>query len=122
MATSDSPLQMPAQRFQSDEKSHRANNRALEQFGNVASYGFVPVGGVIGYAGSSAPAGYLACNGAEINRRAYKELFSVIGTDYGVGDGSTTFNVPTAAQASAIFYSSGSAPSNGLLLIRTGVY
>jgi Microcystin-dependent protein len=121
MGTSDSPLQMPSKRFTTDEKGHRANNQALETFGNIAFFGFVPVGGIIGYAGSSAPAGYLACNGAAINRHAYAGLFSIIGTTYGVGDGSTTFNIPTRLQASQVL-ANGTAGANGLLLIRTGVF
>lgn len=43
---------------------------------------------------SSAPAGWLKCNGAAISRTLYAKLFGVIGTTYGVGDGSTTFNLP----------------------------
>ena len=119
-STSDSPLQMPAKNFESDEKPHRANNGALEQAGNIFSLGNVPVAGVIGYAGTVAPAGYLACNGAAIKRLSYKGLFKLIGTTYGVGDGSTTFNIPTAAQAADIF--GGVAPGSGIMLIRTGVY
>ena len=46
------------------------------------------------FAGSSAPAGWLLCNGAAISRTTYAALFTEIGTTYGVGDGSTTFNVP----------------------------
>ena len=46
------------------------------------------------YAGVSAPAGYLLCNGQAVSRTTYSNLFSVIGDAYGVGDGSTTFNVP----------------------------
>lgn len=121
-STSDSPLQMPAKRFETDEKAHRSNNTALEQFGNVAFLGFIPVGGVCGYAGNAAPAGFLNCNGAAIKRLAYKALFSIIGTNYGVGDGSTTFNIPTYAQARAIFGGTAAAPSNGIMIIRTGVY
>jgi len=118
--TSDSPVQMPAKRFESDEKAHRANNGALEQFGNIAFLAFVPIAGVVGYAGSIAPAGWLACNGAAIKRRAYPALFKLIGTDYGVGDGSTTFNIPDEDQAADIF--GGVAPGSGLMIIRTGVY
>lgn len=40
------------------------------------------------------PTGYLACTGAEISRTTYAALFAVIGTTYGSGDGSTTFNLP----------------------------
>lgn len=118
--TSNSPLQMPAKRFETDEKAHRANNGALEQFGNIAFLGFVPVGGIVGYAGSIAPAGWLNCNGAAIKRRAYPGLFSIIGTDFGPGDGSTTFNIPDADQAADIF--GGVAPGSGMMIIRTGVY
>lgn len=51
------------------------------------------------YGGSSAPSGYLLCNGSEINRTTYASLFAVIGESFGVGDGSTTFNVPDMADA-----------------------
>jgi hypothetical protein len=122
VGTSDSPLQLPARRFTSDEKQHRANNQTLETFGNIAFYGFLPVGGICGYGGDTPPPGYLNCNGAAINRRAYKELFSIIGEFYGVGDGSTTFNVPTRAQASAVFGGTAAAATHGIMLIRTGVY
>ena len=40
------------------------------------------------------PEGWLPCNGAAISRTVYSSLFSVIGTNYGTGDGATTFNVP----------------------------
>jgi len=113
---------MPARRFQQDQKEHRANNQALETFGNIAFYGFVPLGGIVAYAGSTPPAGYLSCNGAAINRHAYAALFALCGTTYGSGDGSTTFNIPTRLQASQIFDGSATAGSTGLLLIRTGVY
>lgn len=45
-------------------------------------------------ASSLLPEGFLWCNGAEVSRTEYSELFSAIGTAYGAGDGSTTFNVP----------------------------
>ena len=46
------------------------------------------------YAGSTAPNGWLICNGQAVSRTTYAALFAVIGTTYGAGDGSTTFNVP----------------------------
>jgi microcystin-dependent protein len=46
------------------------------------------------YGGSSAPTGWLLCNGAAVSRSTYAALFAVLGTAYGAGDGSTTFNVP----------------------------
>ena len=54
----------------------------------------VQTGTIIAFAGSSAPTGYLACNGAAVSRTTYSALFNVIGTRWGSGDGSTTFNLP----------------------------
>lgn len=54
----------------------------------------VPTGVVSPYAGSTAPAGYLLCDGSAVSRTTYSALFAVIGTTYGAGDGSTTFAVP----------------------------
>ena len=51
-------------------------------------------GVVLPYAGSSAPIGFLLCNGQAISRTKYQNLFDIIGTTYGEGDGSTTFNLP----------------------------
>lgn len=54
----------------------------------------VPTGIVQFFAGSSAPKGWLVCDGSAVSRTDYDELFEVIGTTYGAGDGSTTFNLP----------------------------
>jgi microcystin-dependent protein len=53
-----------------------------------------PVGCIQIYAGSTAPTGWLICDGSAVSRTTYANLFAVIGTTYGSGDGSTTFNVP----------------------------
>ena len=52
------------------------------------------IGQIIAVPYNSAPARTLICDGAEISREAYSELFNVIGTMYGEGDSSTTFNIP----------------------------
>lgn len=54
----------------------------------------VPSGVVVPFAGSSAPAGWLLCYGQAVSRTNYAALFTVIGTVFGSGDGSTTFNLP----------------------------
>lgn len=46
------------------------------------------------YAGSSAPTGWLLCYGQAISRTTYSDLYAVVGTTYGAGDGATTFNLP----------------------------
>lgn len=53
-----------------------------------------PVGTINAYGGTTAPDGWLLCQGQAVSRTDYSELFSVIGTNFGGGDGSTTFNVP----------------------------
>lgn len=50
--------------------------------------------GVISWFGMTTPIGWLECDGAAVNRTTYSDLFAEIGTAYGVGDGSSTFNVP----------------------------
>lgn len=57
----------------------------------------VPAGVVFPYGGASAPTGFLLCNGAAVSRTDYAALFSVVGTAYGPGDGSSTFNIPNLA-------------------------
>ena len=54
----------------------------------------VPTGAVFCVAVATIPTGYLECNGAAVNRTTYAALFSFIGTQYGAGNGSTTFNLP----------------------------
>lgn len=62
-----------------------------EAFGNINS---VPVGTMTPYAANTPPEGWLVCDGAAVNRKDYTELFAVINTIYGSGDGSKTFNLP----------------------------
>ncbi|UIJ36900.1 phage tail protein [Desulfobaculum bizertense] len=54
----------------------------------------VPAGVVLPFGGTSAPTGFLMCNGATISRTAYAGLFQAIGTHYGSGDGASTFKIP----------------------------
>lgn len=54
----------------------------------------ISAGTIIPYGGSSAPSGFLLCDGSAVSRTTYSILFGVIGTTFGVGDGSTTFNLP----------------------------
>lgn len=59
---------------------------------------FVPVGTIFHYAGTVVPDGYLLCSGQAVSRTTYNKLYSVIGTAYGSGDGSTTFNLPKPSE------------------------
>ncbi len=65
---------------------------------HLATKGYVdaaiPSGVMLPYGGATAPSGYLLCDGSAVSRTTYGNLFSAIGTAYGSGDGSTTFNIP----------------------------
>lgn len=54
----------------------------------------LPSGAVSAFAMNSAPTGWLKANGSAVSRTTYADLFTAIGTTFGVGDGSTTFNIP----------------------------
>lgn len=54
-------------------------------------------GEIFAFAGSVAPGGFLLCNGSAVSRSTYKTLFDSIGTTFGAGDGSTTFNLPNGS-------------------------
>ncbi|MEN0045501.1 MAG: tail fiber protein [Bacteroidota bacterium] len=63
--------------------------RVKDQFGYVN-----PVGTINAFGGAAAPEGWLVCDGSAVRRDLYADLFVVIGTNWGAGDGSTTFNLP----------------------------
>lgn len=54
----------------------------------------LPAGSIVQFGATTAPAGWLLCDGAAVSRTTYAVLFAAIGTTWGTGDGSTTFNVP----------------------------
>jgi microcystin-dependent protein len=72
-----------------DQAQGQANN-LLDIFAGYSTM----TGQVSLWAPSALPAGWLACDGAAVSRTTYADLFAAIGTTYGPGDGSTTFNVP----------------------------
>ena len=60
------------------------------------------IGSIVPFTGSTFPPSYLLCDGSAVSRTTYAELFSVIGTEFGSGDGSTTFNIPNLTGRLAI--------------------
>lgn len=66
---------------------------AASQTSGVAAQ-LMPTGVILPFAGNTAPSGWLACDGSAVSRTTYASLFTTIGTTYGTGDGSTTFNLP----------------------------
>jgi microcystin-dependent protein len=87
-----------------------------------ATIGGVPIGAQMAYAGASAPAGWLLCFGQAVSRTAFALLFATIGTAYGEGDGSTTFNVPDKrGRASIGADNMGGSPANRVTQAVSGI-
>jgi microcystin-dependent protein len=80
----------------------------------------VPTGAVFSFSGASAPNGFLLCDGAAVSRTTYAALYAVIGTTYGTGDGSTTFNLPDARGRTAIGAGQGAGLTNRVLAAKGG--
>ena len=57
-----------------------------------------PIGSIIPFGSTTPPTGFLNCDGSDVSRTTYADLFAVIGTTFGVGDGSTTFTLPDLRQ------------------------
>jgi microcystin-dependent protein len=61
---------------------------------NLTGIEGIPTATIIPWSSASVPSGFLECNGAAVSRSTYSALFAIVGTTYGAGDGSSTFNVP----------------------------
>ena len=79
-----------------------------------------PVGVITAFAGSTAPTGYLICDGAAVSRATYAALFTIIGTTYGIGNGSTTFNLPDLRSKTIVGVGQGSGLTNRTLASTGG--
>jgi microcystin-dependent protein len=69
-------------------------NNSVPEFIAYAASGITPIGAGMDFWGTTAPGGWLFCYGQAVSRTTYAALFAVLGTTYGSGDGSTTFNLP----------------------------
>jgi microcystin-dependent protein len=61
---------------------------------NLTGIEGIPTATIVPWSDSSIPSGFLECNGSAVSRTTYADLFAIVGTTYGSGNGSTTFNVP----------------------------
>lgn len=86
--------------FSDVSDSGNLKKATVQELLNLASG--APVGSIIDYAGTSVPTGYLNCDGSAISRTTYVNLFTAIGTAWGTGDGSTTFNLPNLSRRTTI--------------------
>lgn len=64
---------------------------------NITGIEGIPTATIVPWSSASVPSGFLECDGSAVSRSTYSALFAIVGTTYGVGDGSTTFNVPDLA-------------------------
>lgn len=90
------------------------NDGSLALISGGTLYADAPVGSIQAYGGNSAPWGWLLCQGQAISRTTYAELFNVIGTSFGEGDGSTTFNVPDLQGKTLVGYNSSETEFNAI--------
>lgn len=67
---------------------------SLKRIAGGTLYADAPLGTILPFGGTSAPAGWMLCQGQALSRTTYAKLFAIIGTAFGTGDGSTTFNIP----------------------------
>lgn len=76
--------------------SELASSPAVQEdaMDNMGLQYVVPIGSIIVWTRSVLPAGYISANGNAVSRTTYAALFSILGTTFGSGDGSTTFNLP----------------------------
>ena len=81
------------------EKTNTNSTYSVEEMAEairtiVGGYDAMPIGMMVPYGSETPPTNWLLCDGSAVSRTTYAELFAVIGTKYGAGDGSTTFNLP----------------------------
>lgn len=93
-STSTTNPSLTAAQATSASQSTSSGNETSSVSSGGGSSGAVPTGMIADFGGTTAPNGWLPCNGATISRTQYAALFAYIGVLYGVGDGATTFQVP----------------------------
>jgi microcystin-dependent protein len=77
-----------------DEFAAYKTQAAANVTSSIAALVMVPVGAIVPYAGIAVPTNWWSCEGQEVSRISYPQIFAVVGTRWGAGDGSTTFNLP----------------------------
>lgn len=114
------------------EKAYLSNEKyqdfSEQQFKNIYEYldtiisksnDSSPIGTGMDYYGLEAPEGYMFADGSAISRTEYSELFKVIGTMYGIGDGVTTFNLPDKRERVSVMHKEGSTNGTSGALLST---
>ena len=92
------------------------NNIRIHDGSTAGGAEIIPAGTIMAYGGASAPTGYLLCDASAVSRTTYARLFAAVGTAFGTGDGSTTFNVPDLRDKVPL----GKGSNNATLGVTTG--
>jgi microcystin-dependent protein len=92
----------------------------MGKFSGNSNTSDTPSGAILQFAGSSAPSNWLLCDGALVSRTTYATLFGVIGTNYGAGDGSSTFKLPDLRGRVPIGAGQGSSLTNRVIAATGG--
>lgn len=104
---------------------YKNNNGTLELISGATLWADAPIGCIQAFGGATAPLGWLLCQGQAVSRTEYAELFAVIGTAFGNGDGTTTFNLPDPRnkflEGASITNPVGTEKSAGLPNIKAGI-
>src|SRR5687768_3164005 len=101
-----------------DKASAESKRRFLKEHNNDGSHRFVaadlvPIGGMVDWPTTAPPEKWLVCDGSQVSRTTYQGLFNVLGTTFGAGDGSTTFNLPDLRQR-FVLYKAASGTGNSI--------
>lgn len=83
-------------------KKYDSTTKLLKLIAGGTLWADCPLGTINAFGGTTAPEGWLLCQGQAISRTEYADLFAVIGTNFGAGDGSTTFNLPDMREAAPV--------------------
>lgn len=77
-------------------------NAIIAKINAIIAGGNAFAGTIIAFGGATAPGGFLSCDGSAVSRTTYADLFTAISTTWGVGDGSTTFNLPDLRETALV--------------------
>jgi microcystin-dependent protein len=105
----------PGTSFIADSDITSVGGRVYDRSGPV-----MPVGAILAYGGEQPPAGWLACDGRAVSRSTYAPLFAAIGSQWGPGDGTATFNLPDLRGRAPIGAGQGSGLTNRSLAQQVG--
>jgi microcystin-dependent protein len=105
---------LSARQQKTESRVSALEQNAESSVGGAGTDGPLPAGAIVEWTGATAPANWLLCRGQAVSRVGYASLFAAIGTTYGAGDGSATFNIPAHNGRVAVGFDSAQTEFNAL--------